>query len=125
MSATSAPAASDRPSIRDAVAAALSDLGDNTRSRVVEHFANIEAQKRADALVAGLNKLNDFERDLRKINKPDQETFNADGSVASATYSKDRLEAIKKLNDQIEKLTKALNKADDAADFGDLYNLTK
>lgn len=112
-------------SIREAVAEALSDLGGNTRARVVEHFANIEAQKRADALVAGLNKLNDLEREAKKLTKGDVVTYNEDGSEASSAFSKERIDARKKLSEQIEKLTKAMNKADESSDFGDLYNLVK
>lgn len=113
------------PSIREAVATALSDLGDNTRARVVEHFANLEAQKRADALVAGLNKLTELEREQKKLSKPDVVTYNEDGTEASGNYSKERIDARRKLTEQIEKLTKAMDKADDQSDFGDLYNLTK
>lgn len=126
-------------SIREAVTAALSDLGDNTRARVVEHFvdvifaqmtwhdlfAKLEAQKRADALVAGLDKLTELEREQKKLSKPDVVTYNEDGTEASGTYSKERIDARRKLTEQIEKLTKAMDKADDSADFGDLYNLTK
>lgn len=110
--------------IKEAVAEGLSALGGRTRSQVVEHFAQREADKQATALIKGLEKLRDLEREGFKIKKPDNETFNADGTSASATYSKERLEAIKKHDEQVAKLTNAVNKADDKGDFGDLYNLT-
>lgn len=111
--------------IRAAVAAGVASLGGRTREQVVEHFATLQANKQAEALIKGLEKLTQLERDLQKINKPDVQTFNEDGTVASATFSKERIEERKKLNEQIEKLTKAINKADEGDDFGDLYNLVK
>ncbi len=111
--------------IREAVAQGLSNLGGRTRQSVIEHFASQKAEKQAQALIKGLDKLNGFERDLNKINRPDVQTFNEDGSVASATFSKERIEERKKLNEQIEKLTNAINKADDAGDFDKLFELTK
>lgn len=118
--------AADRSSIRDAVRTNLTEtLPTRTRGFVVEHFAKLEAEKQGTALIKGLDKLSNLERDLNKINRPDIKTFNEDGSEASASWSKDRLEERKKLTEQIEKLTKAIDKADDKGDFADLYNLTK
>lgn len=111
--------------IRAAVAAGVASLGARTREEVVEHFAAQQATKQAEALIKGLDKLTSLERELQKINKPDVQTFDEDGTVASATFSKERIEERKKLNEQIEKLTKAINKADEGDDFGDLYNLAK
>ncbi len=119
-------AAADRVSIRDAVRTNLTEtLPNRTRGFVVEHFAKLEAEKQGTALIKGLDKLSSLERDLNKINRPDVQTFNEDGSVASASWSKDRLDERKKLSEQIEKLSKAIDKADDKGDFADLYNLTK
>lgn len=118
--------AADRSSIRDAVRTNLTNtLPARTRELVVEHFAKQEAEKQGTALIKGLDKLSSLERDLNKINRPDVKTYNEDGSEASATWSKDRLDERKKLSEQIEKLSKAIDKADDKGDFADLYNLTK
>lgn len=111
--------------IREAVAENLKNLGDRTRSSVIEHFAKLEADKQAGALVKGLDKLTELERDLRKI-KPSHVGYDADGNgIGDPFFSKEQIDQRKKLNEQIEKLTKAINKADDNNDFGDLYNLAK
>lgn len=109
--------------LQTAVAVAVSSVGPNTRKRVVEHFANIEAEKQSEALINGLSKLTNLENGLKKIDRPDVETFNSDGSPESSSYSKGRIEERKKLTAQIDKITKAIGKADDKADFNDLYNL--
>ena len=111
--------------IKEAVAETLGNLGDRTRAAVVEHFAAAEAGKQANAIIAGLNKLDALVKDRYKI-KPTFIGFDADGKpVGEAIFQKQQLDDLKKLNEQIEKLEKAINKADENADFGDLYNLTK
>jgi hypothetical protein len=114
-----------RLTIREAVAEKLGNLSDRTRLQVVEHFAAIEATKQANALIAGLDKLAGLEKDRQRI-KPGYSGFDIDGKgIGDQVYSKDQVDQIKKIGEQIEKLTKAINKADNDSDFGDLYNLVK
>lgn len=114
-----------RPTIREAVAEALGTLSDRTRAAVVEHFAAEEATKQATAIVSGLSKLSALEKERVRI-KPVPAGFNAGGeAIGEPMFSKDQIEQMKKLDEQMEKLVKAINKADEKADFGDLYNLTK
>lgn len=115
----------ERLTIRAAVAETLKDLSERTRNQVVEHFATAEAAKQAGAIIKGLDKLTELERDLSKV-RPQNTAFNLAGDpVGEATFTKDQIEQRKKLAEQIEKLTKAINKADENNDFGDLYNLAK
>lgn len=111
--------------IREAVGEVLGNLSERTRNQVVEHFAAKEATKQATALIAGLDKLSQLEGERRKI-KPTYAGFDIDGKgIGEAVFTKEQVEQNKKLGEQIEKLTKAINKADEKADFGDLYNLVK
>lgn len=115
----------ERKSIREAVAESLKGLSDRTRNQVVEHFAAVEATKQAEAIIKGLNKLSELERERSRI-KPTYTGFTLDNTpVGDPIFTKEQVDQNKKLGEQIEKLTKALNKADDNADFGDLYNLVK
>jgi predicted transcriptional regulator len=114
-----------RPSIREAVAEQLGNLSDRTRAAVVEHFAAEQATKQANAIVAGLSKLAELEKERVRI-KPTAAGFNAGGEqIGEAMFSKEQIDQMKKLDEQLEKWSKAINKADDKGDFGDLYNLTK
>jgi len=112
-------------SIREAVVESVSNVGDRTRSLVVEHFAQREADKRAAALIKGLDKLSELEKEGYKLAKPDIQTFNDDGSVKDASFSGERIKARKEHAEKLEKLTNALNAADDKVDFSKLYDLTK
>lgn len=115
----------ERVTIRLAVAESLKGLSERTRAAVVEHFAEKEATRQATALITGLDKLRGLEQELMKV-KPQHTMFDADGTgVGDATFTKEQVEQRKKLGEQVEKLTKAINKADDKDDFGDLYNLIK
>lgn len=114
-----------RVSIREAVREGVASLGERTRTQVIEHFAQKQADKQADALVKALDKLTELEREGYKI-KPSYVGFNEAGEgIGEPFYTKDQLEQRKKNSEQIEKLTRAINKADDKDDFGDLYNLVK
>lgn len=119
------PNAEAPKTIREAVADTLDNLSERTRNQVVEHFAAIEATKQANAIITGLDKLSALEIERRRI-KPICAGFDLDGKgIGDAFFTKEQVEQNKKLGDQIEKLTKAITKADEKADFGDLYNITK
>lgn len=118
-------ASTGRVTIQEAVRENLKSVGPRTRSAVVEYFAQKEADKQAQALIKGLEKLNTLERDYQKINRPDVITYDAEGKEDSKSFSKARIDERKKLQEQIEKLTNAINKADDNEDFSKLYDLVK
>lgn len=110
-------------SIKEAVAEKLASNGNTVREAVVELLAEEETQKRVTAAVSAVKKLTDIQKEQKKINKADVETFNADGSVASSQYTKGRLDEIKKLNEQISKVEAALTEAFDNNNFQKLFDL--
>ena len=112
-------------SLRDAIAESLDNLTGRTRDAVIEHFAKIEADKRAKALIAGLDKLDTLNSERRRI-KPTFAGYSVEGEpVGPAMFSKEQLDSLKKVDEQIEKLEKAIERADTSADFDTLYKLTK
>lgn len=119
------PEAAAPKTIREAVADTLGNLSERTRNQVVEHFASIEATKQATAIISGLDKLNALENERRRI-KPTYAGFDIDGKgVGDTFFTQEQVKQNKELGEKIEKLTKAITKADEKADFGDLYNLAK
>ena len=111
-------------SIREKVGEQIAALSPAVEAKVVEHFVKKEAERRADAIIKGIDKLSELTRERRKTDKGDIVSYNGDGSVATQAYSKDRLEANKKADEQISKLTTAIDKALEG-DASDLFNLTK
>jgi hypothetical protein len=112
---------------RTTVADQIKAISPAVEDRVLEAavlFAR-EVTRRADMIVAGLDQLKKLETEGYKIAKGSVVTFNADGSEASLTYTKEQLEEIKKNDEKVKKLTGALDKAIGKGDVGDLSNLVK
>lgn len=109
-------------SVREKIMERTAALSPEVEEQVVNHYVEKEKNRRSDALVKGMDKLTSLENDLKKI-KPDQVQLDADGKELSSSYSKAKYEEKKKLEEQIGKLEKIIDKALTKAEFGDLYNV--
>jgi hypothetical protein len=89
---------------------------------VITKLADLEITRRSDALFNGIKLAETAQRDLNKI-KPDQAAFNADGSKASETFSKAKVEEKKKLEARLLKIEKAIETATESDNYSDLFNL--
>lgn len=112
-------------SINEQVAEKLAGISPAVNGKVVDLLVEKEVNRRVELITQGLSKLNEMDRETRKLSKPDVETFNADLTPAAPQFSKARAEEINKHREKVEKLTKALDKAIDNGDIGDLTNLVK
>ena len=111
--------------VKETVTERLGNVGPTVRESVVTLLVNAEVDRRTTAVVTVVKKLYEATAALKKINRADVETFNEDGTVASAAFSKPRLEDIKKSKETIAKLEKALEEAFDKSDFQKVFDLTK
>jgi hypothetical protein len=84
-----------------------------------------EVSERVALLDKALQKRFHLMTELRKVDKPDNELFNADGSPAQGMYSKARLEEIKKAREALGKHESALEKALLENDFAKLKESCK
>lgn len=90
---------------------------------VVEKLTNAEIEKRQETVIKALESIRQIDRDLKKM-KPDQNSFDGDGNLVTATYSKDEAKKIKDLKNKKAKLDEAINLAlSDKPDFSKLNNL--
>lgn len=105
------------------VDAGLAGISTAVEAAIIDAIVKREIEKRSAAVVQVYDKMMREQKELQKIDRADQKTFNKDGSVASETYTKERLEAIKKHTQMIDKCTKAIEKALAQGDFGDVYSL--
>lgn len=80
-------------------------------------------KKRTDAVVSVLDKIDSGERELRKL-APDQVAYDEGGKKTGETYSKAVVEQRQQATQKIGKLRKALDKALNEGDFGDVLNLS-
>ena len=93
-------------------------------NQVVGHFVKKEQDRRADTVIAAMDKLTAHNRELNKI-KPDMVGYDADGQKVTESFSKAKLDEANKVKSAIGKLEKALTKALENADYADLFNLIK
>lgn len=107
------------------VATRIRESGPEVYNRLRDAMVEKEVSSRVDLLDKAFQKRFQLMTDLRKVDKPDHEAFNADGSLASGTYSKARLEEIKKAKEALAKHENALEKALATNDFGKLKETCK
>lgn len=93
--------------IQEAVAEKITQSGANVANTVIEKLAEVEISKRVDAITKAVQKQEQLEKDLKKINKNDVVTY-IEGTPTEV-MSKNRFEEIKKGKEKIGKLTKAID----------------
>lgn len=118
------PGLLDAISLRQAVGDKLSTISTAVHDRVVDHFVERETGKRADAIVRGLEQMADLDREISKVDKPDQKSLDAAGAVVSETYSQGRIDALNKHKAKRQNLIAALDAAL-AGGMNQLNNLNK
>ena len=108
-----------KKTIQEAVAEKITQRGENVANTVIEKLAEVEISKRVDDITKAVQKQEQLEKDLKKINKNDVVTY-IEGTPAEV-MSKNRFEEIKKGKEKIDKLTKAIDFALTQNSF-DAYN---
>lgn len=93
--------------IQEAVAEKIAKSGESVANIVVDKLADLEINKRVDAITKAVNKQEQLEKDFKKINKNDVFTY-TEGHPIEA-MSKNRFDEIKKLKEKMDKLTKAID----------------
>lgn len=79
-------------------------------------------QRLDDLLDKGLTKLKDARKDLDKV-KPDLETYSATGEKVSAGFTKAKFEELKKAQDLVDRIQKAVDQALGGEGFDKLRDL--
>lgn len=118
------PGLLDAASLRQAVGDKLSTISTAVHDRVVDHFVERETGKRADAIVRGLEQMADIDKEIKKIDRPDQQSLDAAGGVVAETYSRGRFDQLQKMKAKRQKLIEALDAAL-GGDMNKLANLNK
>ena len=93
------------------IAAKVKDSGAEVVQKYIEKSVQKEVESRVDLLDKAIQKRFELLGALGKVNRPDVITYDAEGKEASGTYTKPRLEEIKKAKESLEKHEAALEKA--------------
>jgi hypothetical protein len=110
------------------VAEAIVGAAPRVLTSVVAVLVDKEINRRAEALLGGIELASQTKSALRKAQEPDvrPSMFTADGKpIGDVGYTKPRLAEIKKLNEKLAKVEKAIDAAtrDENPEFNLLYNL--
>lgn len=97
--------------IKELVASKIAESGTTVASMVTDMLVNKEIERRSQVIISGLVALEKLEKDLASVSKPDvNELLDVEGKVVQpAGYSKSKLEQIKKAQEKVANLTKAIN----------------
>lgn len=95
--------------LKETVAEKIAGLGPVVHEAVATALADQVKEKRVKAVLTALNLKEETEKELKKI-KPEQ-TFDAEGKVASEFFTKANNETRKKAQEKLTKIEKALNEA--------------
>ena len=110
--------------INTQVAERLSQIAPVVTEKVIDHLVSKEVNRRADAVISALGSIDKFSNELKK-HKPDIVAYDDAGAVVSSNWSKAKLDERNKVEANINKLNKAVEKALNENDYADLFNLTK
>jgi transcription termination factor NusB len=110
--------------VKSDVAALLANSGGTVREIVVKQLAQAEINKRTESVMKVLTKIDDKHNELKKLQRQGAVSFNASGQpIGEPSFTKDQVEQIKKANEHIEKLQKALDTAFTTSDFSKLHEV--
>lgn len=113
----------DKMSVREKIAEQLANITPSVVDQVVETVATRETNKRAEAIVKVIDKLDQAEKEMKKLERPDQVFYDIDGKVDVAVFSEGRKNERQKKAKLIERLNSAITKAIVNGDMQDVYNM--
>ena len=110
--------------LRKEVVERLAASGGIVRDRVVGELVESEIGKRKTAVVGLLTKVDEKYKELKKAQAQGTQNFNLAGEpVGELIFTKQQVDANKKLTDEIERIQAALEKAFSDGDFKKVYEL--
>jgi hypothetical protein len=123
-----APAAVVPPAItlRTEIADRLATTAPVVREAVIAELTTKEITARKDAVLTLLTKFDDKSKELKKAENGGAYALDIDGKkVGDPTFTKEQVEAIKKLREEISGISTALSNFFDKNDTKKLYELAK
>ena len=111
-------------SIKETISKKIKEANPEVLIGLIDTLVQEEVSKRKDMVKKGIEKYEELESSYKKM-KPDNVTYNQDGSEASKLWSKDALDKFNKAGKEIESLNNALNSAINEANYVPLSKIVK
>lgn len=100
-----------KQTIKDKVAESLAATVPNIADEIATQLAKEEHGKRVEAGRKVYDQIVSLERHINKLDRPDNVTYNADGTKAGESYSKGRIDELQKLRKTLGEKVAALRAA--------------
>ena len=100
----------EKKSIKELVIERLAKSGPVSRERLIDAMVTSEEDKRHELLLKAVKLQEQLEGQVKTASRPDVQTFNGDGSPASATFSQNGIKALKSAKDKLTKLSACFDK---------------
>jgi len=111
-------------SIKETISKKIKEANPEVLTGLIDTLVQEEVSKRKDMVKKGIEKYEELENAFKKM-KPDNVTYNQDGTEANKLWSKDALDKYNKANKEIESLNNALNSAINEANYEPLSKIVK
>ena len=111
--------------IKEKLAERLLTSGSDVKNNILDTLYNNELKTRTDACLKVLTKIEEKEKELKKLKVSDNNIYDEKGTVVAGGYSKARVDDIKKASEELERLNKALENALENNDFTKVLELGK
>jgi hypothetical protein len=113
-------------SIHTEVAEIISKSNDDVRKRVVNSLVEEKLKKHESMILDGLGKLKTMRTELEHMKRKGKVVYGLDGKpVGPPTFEKSQLDEMKKSQEKLTKLEKALENALDKGDYSKLTEASK
>jgi len=110
---------------KEMVASRLAGSGPQVREAVVSTLVDTQLARRQKAVLSILEKLDAKDKELRKAESAGTQTFDHKGNVTGVpSFSKQQIDEMRKLREEIQKLEKALSSALESNDWNKLFEVT-
>jgi len=103
-------------SIREDVKKGISDNNKQVRERIVATLVETQIVSRTELVTKAISAYDSISNDFNKA-RPDNKTYNPDGTVASETYTQAQAQKRVKAQGDLTKITEALSAAIDDGDY--------
>lgn len=107
---TPSTATVEKPTVQAVVAERIQQSGPKVREIVIDAITSVEIGKRVETIAKAVKAQDELDKNLKKINRPDNTSYDGQGNKIETTSSS-RYQEIQKAKEKLTNLTKALDAA--------------
>ena len=110
-------------SIANDVKENINGRNNEVKDRIIKDLADKIIIERTQLLSKVLEKRKEADKELKKINRPDQTQYDGNGKEIGSSYTKDLIDKIRKAREKLNRIDKAIKKAIEEANYEEIKKL--